>query len=494
MTMVPYTRRAGGRSAGSVTSMFKDRIFDGSVSNSNALYDYYSDNDAIVRTDPIVRTLVAYLRNNLFGAGVQFMRGKSILKAPPDFDTSIFTPFLFQTLEFIISHGVLVFYIYRDPDVDEEQAGIPMVPDWNDIRVSCKPDERTRHPVATAEWCDDKHTERLWVFNTGNPFGVHPNNDGAPIDAIKDMLRQYYYNLEMHVVTKDNNSRPPIILQSPNTSRDAATLANDLGSYDAELERNLMRNMHTIGLDDLNLARIRRAADPNRRTYGATTSATSSTPMPWWARVKERTASPPESRFMYIPHGLQYVNGQQNIVDGNFSKEQSEIIQSVYNAFGIPYSAILTTGTQQTNTSVELHKTMLVDTLRVWFSLYTTVLTDVYRLMYDVKTFPFPVSMESDGDYAAAAKAAAAEARGPRVATTVHLMAAFITTPEQATALYQEGIISWETFQDMRLESVGLPASLADRSIPPAARLAAQTQSQLVQQSVKAPPSSSKKK
>jgi hypothetical protein len=480
MTMVPYSGRASVPAYGSVVTNLRDRTITGEVSNHEALHDYYTDNESIVHTDPVIRTLLRYLGNKLFGAGVQFMLGRKILKPPEELDTSVFVPFGFECLNFIVAHGFLVMYVEDADDSGSDgpvlNPGTPKVPEWADIRVDIIKDERTQRTVITAEWCDKAHKEQLWTYNTGNPFGITQTAQGAPIDVVKDLLRQYYHNLETHTANKDMNSRPPIILQAPDMTREATSLTNDLGSYEAELERSLTRNLHSVGMDNLNLERIRRAAG---QTYSPVTSASGSHPMPWWARVRERAAAPPQTRYMYIPHGLKYVNGQQQLLDGNFSKEQSEILQSIYNAFGIPYSAILTTGTMQSTTSVELHKTMLVDTLRVWYGIFKTVLTDAYRLMYDAKGVP--ISVDSGDGERPEPVAPPKGGKTRQLFVTVHLMASFITTPEQAFALYHEGCISWETYQEMRLESLGLPASLADKSCPPAARTLAQTQAQMMQ-------------
>ena len=210
--------------------------------------------------------------------------------------------------------------------------------------------------------------------------------------------------------------------------------------------------------------------------------------MPWWLHVRARTAQPPESRFMYVPHGLEYQNGQQNFVDGNFSKEQTEILQSIYLAFGIPYTAILAPSSQQSTTGIELHKTMLIDTLRMWNRIYSTVLTDVYRTIYDVKGVPITVETADGGMVGDAPRKYGAVK--PHF-VSLHLQSAFITTPELVNNLYHSGVISWKTFQDMSLEALNLPVALADRSVPPAARMMAQTQGQMEKMNSKPKPGSS---
>lgn len=470
MAVVPYTSR-------SIPGLSFERTMGSS--DLNALGQYYPDNESIVRTDPIIGTLLGYIGRKLFGAGIQFMRGNSLLRAPPDFDPDSLVPFLFETLPFIVAHGVLVFYVHFDPETGKPSAHVP---EYSLIGTRDTYDEETKQPIFTAEWRDPKRTDKLYVFNTGNPFGRKPTQTRAPIDMVKDLLHQYYYNLEMHTVAKDGNSRPPFVLESQPTGRDAAASAADLGIYDTELERRILQNMHTVGLDDMYVERIRRAADPARRTYSRPDDGGSG-PMPWWMRVRARVSAPPESRFMYIPHGLSIKTGQQGMVDTNFSKDQMEILQAIYLAFGIPYTAILAPASQQSSTGIELHKTMLADTLRVWNRVYATILTDVYRLMYDVRGVEVVVEKGDGGD---ATPGVGGRMRVDRLYTTVSLRGQFITTPEQARALYDEGVISWETFQTMRLESLSLPTSIADRSVPPAARMMAQTQAQFEKMNAKA--------
>ena len=476
--IVPYTGRGGA-----VKIDLGDQAYG--VSNADALYDYYADNEAIVHTDAVMRTLIGYISNKLFGAGIQFIRGTAMLRPPPDFDPDAWVPFLIDTLPFIVAHGALVFYIHQDP---QTRVSTPHVPEWPLIVLRDAYDETTKQPIVTVEWRDAERADRLYVFNTGNPFGRKPTRTGAPVDAVKDLLRQYYYNLEMHTVAKDHNSRPPIVLQSKAQQRDPAVLANELGVFDSELERRMLQNMHTVGLDELFIQRIKMASDPERRTYSAGGGGGGSGgPMPWWARARARIAAPPEQRFMYIPHGLEAQTSQQSFVDAGFSKEQGEIIQAIYSAFGIPYTALLSAASQQSSTGIELHKTMLVDTLRVWQRIYSTILTDVYRIIFDVQGVP--LAMETaDGEPAGDA---VKDGRFKKAYTTVHLRSAFITTPEHVTALYHDGVISWQTFQDMRLEALNLPTALADRSVPPAARLNAQTQAQMLAANAKPKPGAS---
>jgi hypothetical protein len=444
--------------------------------NSGALYDYYTNNEDIVRNDSVVRTLLLYLSNYLFAPGIQFMRGETILKNAIDFDPNDWVPFLYDSMPFIVAHGALVFYIYVDPATG---VGRPCVPEWTLITMKDAYHEKTMQPIVQVEWKDPRRKEELHVFNSGNQFGRKPSHSGAPIETIKPLLRQYYHNLEMHTVSKVGNSRPPIWLESQIQQRDPALTANELGAFDSELERQMIGTIKTRGLDQLFVHRIREAASSDNTTY-QTTLGRDGQPGPWWQHANRMLSSPPESRFMYIPHGLKAHPGEKPYLDGNFSKEQSELLQAIYNAFGVPYSAILSTSSLQSNKGVEMHETMLVNTLRSWYRLYSTVLTDVYRLIYDAKGVPVTVS-DGHGDPVATKKP-----RTVLVYTTVHLRAAFITTPDKVDALYDGGTISFDTKQDMALESLCLPISLADRTVDAPLRKNALTQKQMEDMNMKA--------
>ena len=157
---------------------------------------------------------------------------------------------------------------------------------------------------------------------------------------------------------------------------------------------------------------------------------------------------PAHSAIHPFPQGLVHANTQLPVMDPEYISITVQLFESICNVFGIPYSAIFKSSGKQTTNEVEMHKTMLINTLKMWWLMYKMILTDVYRVIYDY----------SD-------EIEIVDAKDKKGMTTVHLKSEFLTSPEQVKMLYDEGVIAFETFQRLRLHSVGLPEILADVSI-----------------------------
>lgn len=456
---------------------------------SDSLYAYYATNEELVRSDSILQSVIGFLQGKLFSDGIQFVRGKELLVPPDDFDTHVkneWIPFLYKSIRFIFARGFLIYTIYTN----KKGIVVPDVPEFELLKVEIQTDEKTGAAVIYADWVTDKAARTpLYIFNSQSPFGVTAFTNVAPVDRVKPFLLQYYQLVENRTVSSFYNSRPPLIVQHPQQRQLADSGKGDLQNIDDELERVHLNNVNTLGLDNLFVQRIRNLGNVDKQTYQE--MAQSLYPKPWWLKSADRQKDRPESRMFYIPHGLQFSAAPAAVSDPDFLAMQGALLENIYNALGIPASAILNSSSKQLASGVELHKTMLFNTLKTWAGIYNIILTDVYRIIHDIKDAPIAVDgyrpidaeakkfeekqvikfgKDSDIDdeslFAASKKA---------TMVVVHLKSAFTTTPEQAYALYHEGAISWRTYQRLRLESVGLPPMLADTSVPEPMRLGAQT-------------------
>ncbi len=106
------------------------------------IYEYYSTNEALVRTDSLVLTLVYFFQTELFGDGLQFIKGTEILNPPEDFNNNInhyWIPFLYKSLRFIIARGYLIYTIY----MNDKGVVIPDVPEFEMLSVHITSHEKT---------------------------------------------------------------------------------------------------------------------------------------------------------------------------------------------------------------------------------------------------------------------------------------------------------------------------------------------------------------
>lgn len=408
---------------------------------ANSVSDYAIDNEALINSDSTLQMIIQFMQAKLFCDGCVFINGREILVPSSKLETEVqhyWTPFLHKSMRFVMAHGYLVFTIYTN----SKGITIPDVPDFNLLTMHMRYADNTCEPVIDVQWKNDDNTSSLYVINNQTPYGITPANTLSPVDRVKSLLRQSYELVENRTVAGFVNSRPPIGVQFPVSH--SAVSADQIGNIDDMLE---MRNIEAIeaqGRDDLFISRIQRMATPGKASFVNNIRYNA---RPWWIKAEERKNERPETKFMYIPHGLVHANTQVPVFDPEYVPITTMLLENICNVFGIPYSAIFKSSGRQTTNEVEMHKTMLINTLKMWWFMYKTILTDVYRLIYD---------------YADDAKT--------KKQTTVHLKSEFLTSPEQVKMLYDEGVIAFDTFQRLRLQSVGLPEILADTSIPPPLR------------------------
>lgn len=465
----------------------QDVTYNGSNPGKDPLFDEYSSNDAIVREDSVVLMVLYFLQAKLFSSGFMFMRDGQTLATDSDRKFSTFvqhylTPFCHKALPFMIAHGYLVWYMYQPDDADEL---VPDVPDFELLSVTIRHHESNASTVIKVEWINEEYKDTLYVFNTQSPFGITPMNPNSPVDRVKMFLRSYYALLENRNVATNYNSRPPLALQhvQPRSRADPGRDSN-LGNYDDELERQMQDNLHAMGMDNFYIDRIKALSAPEKQTYQQSTQPVR--PQRWWLKSIARQRSRPETRFMLIPGGLAHVATPAATFEPEFVALQTTLLESIFNEFGIPYSAILTSSARQTATGIELHKTMLMNTLQTWWSLFSTVLTDVYRVKFGIdeasvtSTAPVRKKRKTD-DEEKESEFTEKRLKTAKGLVTVHLKSSFVTSPEQALALYHEGVIAFDAFQRLRLEAVGLPATLADPTVKPPMRQSAQTLDEAVE-------------
>jgi len=351
---------------------------------TDPLSGYSKSNDQLIRDDAIIKKVLVFLKYKLFSDGVMFIKNGEIMIPPEHIQTNIdhyWIPFLHRALEFIFAHGFLIF------KVCENSKGImvPDVPDFELLDLEIGYDNKTAETVLDVKWKDASYNgTTLYVINNQSPFGITPANTNAPVDNAKGFLLQYYQLVENRYVASFHNSHPPLVLQHPPMKVAGDSGRNDLDNYDDMLERRIYENMNSIGQDDLIISRIKRIAAIEKATYSNDAALLSTTvPKQWWARALERRLDRPESRFMYIPHGLSYSAPPTVNPEADFVNMQTALLENIYNSFGIPYSAILTSSARQTATGLELHKTTLINTLKTYWLTFRIIMTDVYRIMYE---------------------------------------------------------------------------------------------------------------
>ena len=466
---------------------FGNRIGDDTNPNmmSDPLSSYYSNNQQLVQQDAIVQKVLTFLKMKLFSDGIVFVRDSSILIPPDSLQTNVnhyWIPFLFKTLPFMFAQGFLVFRIYEN----NKGHMVPDVPDYDLLTIKISYNEKTAAPEVEAKWKDGAYkSNQLYVINCQSAFGITPANQMSPVDAVKPLLLEYYQLVENKFVANFHNARPPMILQHPvmKAPRDAGV--NDLSNYDDLIESKVYDNMEVWSKDEFNMQRIRNVSRWEKATYTANANAFSNgMPSQWWIKAQSRQQERPESRFMYVPHGLTYTSGPSSNSEGDYVNIQTAIMEKIFNAFGIPYSAILTSSSHQTATGLELHKTTLINTLKTYWLLYQIILTDVYRLCFDFVKVEVDIDQtkkkrkidkdknEDDDDDEIKQPTSEKELfnNKEKSLVQVYLKSQFQTSPEQALALYHEGVISFQLFQQLRLESVGLPVFLTDTSVAPPIR------------------------
>ena len=454
---------------------------------NDPLAGYYASNEQFVQQNAIIQKVLTFLKMKLFSDGIVFVKNNEILVPPDWLQTNVshyWIPFMHKSLAFIFAHGYLVFRIYEN----DKGHLVPDIPDFELLTVRKDYNKKTAAPEIEVEWKDEAYRRNvLYVINCQSPFGITPANPMAPVDIVKEWVLEYMQLVENKYVANYHNARPPMILQHPVIKASGDPGNNDLNNYDDILESKMLENMETIGKDELNLQRIRNVARIEKATFQAGGSSISGggLPTPWWIKAYARQMERPESRFMYVPHGLSYTAGPSASSDGDYVNIQTSLLEKIYNAFGIPYSAILTSSARQTATGLELHKTTLINTLKTYWTLYEIILTDVYRLMFDFTDGDVDIDQgepvkknkktkvkdkDEDDDNEALATEKELFKKDKDSLVKVFLKSQFQTTPEQAMALYHEGVVSFKIFQALRLESVGLPVFLADTTVPPPIR------------------------
>jgi hypothetical protein len=100
--------------------------------------------------------------------------------------------------------------------------------------------------------------------------------------------------------------------------------------------------------------------------------------------------------------------------------------------------------------------------------MYEILLTDLYRLSFNVEEAAANVLKNSKHETSIEI-------------VTVHLGSATMTSPELAFDMYHKGVTTFETYQQLMLQSVGLPADMADTSVKPPLRMEAQTKEEIIE-------------
>jgi hypothetical protein len=471
---------------------------------------FVDSNEQLLRDNEVLKTIENFLKAKLFSKGLLFLVEGEWMVPSGEFAAIVqhhWLPFLCKALRFIMARGFLVWFIVRTP----KGYAIPDVPDISQLNYKFVRDWNTGQTRLDVRWVEAQlHDIILYTFNNESTFGITPEEPNSMIDSAKNLIRMLQVSAMNEEIACHNNARAPIMIEMPmrtgtnNTDSKTVTLDELLG-------RGWAEKTIAMGNDDLAVGRVRRMQQMN--VYNNNNSdvlggENGGRAMPCWKRAQVASDIKPAGRFVIPPYGMTYRGTVTVQGDPNWMKKRQMLVEEVYNLFGIPYSALMTSTAQISSTGIDLHKTMLLNTLEMWWVTFSILLTDVYRLLHDplslmvantqptfeqdnskmiseekLRTRDILKSINSDnirknfrprGDKSAV-REDGRESNNIRYSVTVELTSRFSTTPEQAYALYHDGTVSFQDSQRLRLQSVGLPTSMADAKCPPPMRVMART-------------------
>jgi len=459
----------------------------------DALRDYSRSNDELLNEDPTLSSILHLISTKLFTSGLAFFVNNKWHIPDDDFMFIVrnyWEAFMFRAFSFILAHGYLVWY----PAKISESVIVPEVPDFSQITVDMYYDERSGQAVMNAAWKNDKTTTPLKIFHRSLPFRVTPENRLSVVDKVKPLLRMLYQLTEARVVASHMNANPPMVVQRTKQQDPSKKgVQDELSVQDPVLEFE-DKYLLELGIDETFVERLQMtASNPMYQTYVGKEETQTMGPSHWWEKAELAMQRRPESRFLFVPGGLQFVNSTPGHVDPDYSKMREGIVEEIYHAFGIPPSMV-TSHTSKVSVGVEMHTTTFLNTMQMWWRIYSLLMTDVFRVLYGTADVPNLSSINKDTLRKSGEDTIAKEIDGegklfrkvndngaPKgveqkssKSVTVYLRSQFVTSPEQVEKLYSQKVIPFGVFQRLRTDSIGVPEMLIDPSLTEPLELAAQ--------------------
>lgn len=472
---------------------------------NDPLFNYYRSNEDIIRKNNYVWMMLSLLKSLLFSRGFSFWR-KGMVVTPEKKSIEVcmshyWIPFCHHSVDFIVARGYLVFSIRQN-----NKEMIPFVPDFEQLDVEVLEDEDDKSTIIKAAWADGKLYPPLYILNDANPFGITFFNQTAPISRIKDFLRQLSEMIANRMVISYRNSSMPIMLEHGN-SRKMVTGGNDKTDidYDDDIYQHINDNAIIANQDQFFLERINQISRANAISQHA---ANVQYVGEHWAQANMRKHKGIERNFAYIPQPLHMVNLPPAQMEPDFLQRESQLIEQMYTAFGLPYNSINSNSGRQVATGIELQQSNLTSTIKQWAEVFHTLLTDVYCIIndiddcIDVQPVNADNSSETEADTDTNRKrqkmshehnepdADEPKKKSPQKKNTlksridrqrhsdfieIKLNSANSLTLQQASDMYHLGVINFATFQRMALAAHNLDPHLADKSVDEPIRNMAQT-------------------
>lgn len=478
-----HGRGSGGTSGRSSTySIYQADDFNiPRGAGADALHDYVGSNPELVRTDPTLTSVIHLLSSKLFSHGLAFSsNGKSIF---PDaafqyIVDKYWDAFLYKSLPFIIAHGYLVWFIYRT----KEGVTVPAIPDFGQITVRMQYDDVVGITETEAVWRDEAPGRpELFVFNSALPFAITKESRMAPVDKIKPLLRLIYMQDEAHTVASHMNARPPMIVQhtvakEPNTPAElgATAVVNPFVQYECD-------KMRQDEVDDLYIGRLRRLADDEQMQGYEDADAGDQGPRQWWVHSQDRMKAPLGRQFVVVPQGGEFIKAVEGKPDTAYRDNRVMWQHNIYEAFGIPTSFLGggDRGGEKVSKGAQIHETNFISTSMMWWRVYGLFMTEVYRKIYAEAELDEAVEKLADKTEDKEDRADPThvlfrkQTTGPVRTETVrvYLQSQFVTSPEQATSLYVDRVVDFQTYQHMRAAAVGLDRMVINPSLKPPTEL-----------------------
>lgn len=453
---------------------------------ADALREYVRSNDQLLQEDPTLSGIMHLMATKLFSNGIVFVVGDDWLVPDDDFMFIVrnyWESFMFHAFSFIVAHGFLVWY----PSKISKNVIVPEVPDFSQITIDMFYDEQTGQPIMNATWRSDKVKTPLKIFHKPLPFRITPESRLSMVDKVKPLLRVLYQMTEARLVASYSNANPPMVVQRTKQQDPSKKgVSDELDIVDPWLEFE-DKQLLERGIDEAYVERIQMTAmDPAYQTYVGKEEYRDAMPSQWWEKAEVAMRRRPESRFLFVPGGLQYVNSTPGHIDPDYSKVRLSVVEEIHQAFGIPPSMI-STQSSSVKAGVEMHNTTFINTMQMWWRIYSLLMTDVFRILHGKADFLDPeasqkeVGKKSGEDITAQSIEGKGklfrkekEGSGEDKNVTVFLRSQFITSPEQVEKLYSQKVIPFNVFQRLRTDSVGIPDMLIDPNLKEPLELLAQ--------------------
>lgn len=239
-------QRTGFSAAQRAKIMLEKNILMGNTmkDEESRRFEYFKENDEILKNDPVVGKIFLRLLSILFADGISF-RIDGDWKVPKDNMRSIiqahWKPFLSKMLRFVMCNGFLVWFISHS----ESGVMYPDVPDLSQINLipSIKKNGSFFHEAA---WALESNKSRLYVLDRKNVFGLSNEFQFSMINLVKPLLSMLYKRDQANILMANRAGNPPCIYQ--NISR------RGYGGQMSDISKPYMSNGINNTTDSMNMA------------------------------------------------------------------------------------------------------------------------------------------------------------------------------------------------------------------------------------------------